>query len=511
MHTTLPADSLWQQLDALAQSAGERPAAIDMSWSLRLDYAHLRQRARNLAGHWHARGVAPGDRVLWLGQNSARLLESLLASAYLGAIFCPVNWRQSPAELAFVIDDAQPRLIIWQQEDIGADSAEVRANDSDTSRWLQHDDPAGYESLAGTVAALPVPAATSTQPVLMLYTAAFSGRPMAALFDHRALLAQCGIFAEMKGIDANSRYLNVGPLFHVATLLETLTHFLVGACNVFIRRAEPEWICQAIEREQCNAAFLLPPTIEKIVELQRNTPCDLKRLRALPGSPAWNAMISVDDSPWGRNPYGYGQTETFGYATYNLLAPEGKGNMGLPQPALQLAMLDASGNPLPAGQVGEIALHGPTVTLGYWRRDAENAARRSNGWFRTNDLGRLEADGTLSFIGPKGRVIRSGQENIYAAEVENCLRQHPDVADCAVLGVPDPVWDQRVLAVLVARAGATLSTQAIADHCLAHMASYKKPKEIACVENLPRLDGQIDYASLKDRYGAGGFPNSLAL
>ena len=158
-------------------------------------------------------------------------------------------------------------------------------------------------------------------------------------------------------------------------------------------------------------------------------------------------------------------------------------------------------------------MRGDTVLNEYWRRPELNRLRRVDDWHLCNDLGRIEADDTLTFIGPKERMIRSGQENIYPAEVELCLRTHPAIADAAVIGVPDPKWDQNVKAIVVLAEGAEpdegqLSENDIIEFCKRHIASYKKPKQVTFVTALPRNGAAIDYAALDRDFGGGGYPGT---
>jgi long-chain acyl-CoA synthetase len=173
----------------------------------------------------------------------------------------------------------------------------------------------------------------------------------------------------------------------------------------------------------------------------------------------------------------------------------------------QIRILDDAGRELPPGEVGEICVRGPTVMNGYWRRPELNAQRRRGGWHRTNDLGRREPDGSLTFVGPKVQMIKSGAENIYPAEVEGCLRQHPAVADAAVIGVPDATWVQSVKAIVVLKERAAATEQALIEHCRAHIASYKKPRVVVFADALPRTPhGAVDYAALDAAHGGGGYP-----
>jgi acyl-CoA synthetase (AMP-forming)/AMP-acid ligase II len=506
--------NLYALLATLAQQSPDAVATIDRGFGLHSTYAQLLNRVDTLSAVWYEWGVQPGSRVVWLGQNSARVLEGILVCARLGAIFCPLNWRQTTVELKFVLEDIEPTLVIWQQQEIGDELQSLHGKFSgEAQRWLQHDGEAGqYEAcMQSAHPKLPVTPVDPGMSVLMLYTAAFGGKPNGALLSHTAVIAQSATFSAIRNIDARARYLNVGPLFHVATLLETMATFYAGACNVFVRRADAQAICEAIEQDACNGAFLLPPLIEQIVTFSQDHTVNIKSLRTLAGKPEWNALVTIDDSLWGRFPYGFGQTETFGYASYRALATDGIGSMGKASSVVEISMFDNAGLSLAPGEVGEIAVRGATVLNEYWRRPALNRQRRIGDWHLCNDLGRIEADGTLTFIGPKERMIRSGQENIYPAEVELCLRTHPAIAEVAVIGIPDPKWDQNVKAIVVLAAGIdandTENTEAsIIDFCKLHIASYKKPKHIAFVGALPKSGAVIDYSSLDREFGGGGYP-----
>ena len=490
-----------------------RTAAVD--GSKRLTWPALDDRVNRLAnGLAQDAGVGAGDRVLWLGQNSFRVLETLLAAAKLGAVFCPANWRQSPDELAFVIDDTRAKVVIWQDEEIGDEvrAARQRAEHAGEARWLQHDaeGDGSYEQFLATGAADdPAVVVDPASPVLQLYTAAFTGRPNGALLSHWAVLVQDLVMGNLQRIDSEYVYLNCGPLFHVATLMTTLATFHFGGTNVFTRRVDAEELCRLVEAERCNGAFLMPPTIKQIIELNADGRYDLSSLRTLPGSPAWNAMVTVDESPWARQPSGYGQTEVMGMLTLNAWGGPATGASGRPSPMALVRIVDPEGNEVAPGEVGEIVTRGPTVMNGYLHRDELNRERLAGQWHHTNDLGRREDDGSLTWIGPKGRLIKSAAENIYPAEVEAALQQHPAVQEAAVIGVPDKTWGQSVKAIVVVREGHDVGAHELIEHCRSLIASYKKPRSVEFVDKLPRDGFAIDYAALDERFGGGNYPTSI--
>jgi long-chain acyl-CoA synthetase len=194
-----------------------------------------------------------------------------------------------------------------------------------------------------------------------------------------------------------------------------------------------------------------------------------------------------------------------GMATFNLLAPDGIGSHGRPSPLVDLRVVDPDDRDVAPGEIGEIVVRGVTAMCGYWNRPELNARRARGGWHHTNDLGRYEADGSFTFVGPKARMLKSAAENIYPIEVENCLKTHPAVVDCAVIGVPDPRWVQSVKAIVVV-GDAGVTADELIEHCRTRIASYKKPKSIAFVDALPRRGLAVDYDALDTQFGGGGYP-----
>jgi long-chain acyl-CoA synthetase len=184
----------------------------------------------------------------------------------------------------------------------------------------------------------------------------------------------------------------------------------------------------------------------------------------------------------------------------------GEGGRSWPHPFAQVRVVDPGGHDVPAGEVGEIVARGPTVMNGYHRRDEENARRRRDGWHHTTDLGRRELDGSITFIGPMTRIVKSAAENIYPAEVEAALKRHAAVRDAAIIGVPDERWGQSVKAIVVLDEGAVATADELIEHCRSIIASYKKPRLVELVDALPRRGNAVDYDALDDAYGGGGYP-----
>lgn len=496
--------------DLLRGNSRSYPAQVaTVCGETRASYPELDDRTSRVANALASSGVTRGDRVLWIGQNCHRVLELLLACAKLGAIFCPANWRQSPDELAFVVSDADPRVVVWQDEEIGDTARAARALGDEQARWLEHGGGEYEALLASGSTEDPAVEVDPAEPVLMMYTAAFGGRPNGALLTHQGLLAQNLIMASVQGVDSNYVYLNSGPLFHIGTFMTTLATFHYGGRNVFQRRFDAHDFCRIVEREGVNGAFIVGAMMQDVIEANKDGSYNLKSLRSFYGSPEWMAMTSPDQSPWAKRPAGYGQTEIGGMGTLNALGDPGQGSHGRPSPVIQLRIVGEDDADVAPGETGEIVLRGPTVMAGYWNRPELNAERQRGGWHHTNDLGRREPDGSISFIGPKTRIIKSAAENIYPAEVEACIQQHPSVQEVCVLGVPDERWNQSVKAVVVLRGGAEATAEEIIEHCRERIASYKKPRSVEFVASLPRTPvGLVDRDAVDLAHGGGGYPGA---
>ncbi|MFC5831088.1 AMP-binding protein [Nonomuraea insulae] len=489
--------------DVLADHARSRPqvtAVVD--GEVRLTYPELDARVTRLASALQGLGVSGGDRVVWLGQNAHAVLELLLACSRLGAVFCPANWRQAADELRFVVNDLTPAVVVWEPSEA---TTAVRDESAASARWVRAGEE--YERLVEGAAAREFPQVDDGEPVLALYTAAFAGRPGAALLSSAALVAHATSLLVVRQMEPGFTFLNNGPLFHVGTMMFCLATFQIGGTNVFTPAFDPEEACRLIDAERVTQAFLFGPMIDAVAKANADGKYDLSSLRFVAHSAEWDGMITVDDSPWCRSKMGgYGQTEVGGMLTFLGLAEGGAGFAGRPSPLVQIRILAPGGSEVPAGEVGEICARGKTLFSGYFARPDLNAEKSAYGWHHTGDLGRREPDGTITFIGPKLRMIKSGAENVYPAEVERALKSHPAVADAAVIGIPDPDWHQAVKAIVTLRAQATEAD--LLEHVRTLLASYKKPKRITFVDEIPKRGFTPDYDALDETHGGGNYPGA---
>ena len=493
-------------LDEGARGRADQVAIID--GDLRLTYAQLADRTRSVARALVGSGVRPGDRILWAGANSSRLIELVVAAGRIGASVCPVNWRQSAEEIAFVLGDLAPSLVVYDP-DLTVDWPAL-AGPGRSTVCTATDGRDEYEAWHTGVGHVELPSgANGASPVLLMYTAAFEGRPNAAMLSHRALIAHAAAIAEIRRIDSDFRFLTTGPMFHIGTTMFVWSALMRGGSVVVLPKFDAAAACAAIDEHRCTGAMLFPVMIDQLVEANRDRRHDLSSLVFAPnGTPEWDDMITPDDSPWGRSNAGYGQTEVGGMLALHGLGIGGLGTSGRATPFVAIRIVDENDEDVPVGEVGEFATRGWHVFNGYYNRSALNAYRFRNGWYHTNDLGRRESDGTISFIGPKTRMIKTGGENVYPADVEGVLRRHPAVADAAVIGLPDATWGQTVAAVVVVADGASVTDDEVAAHVREHAAAYKRPRRTFFVDEIPRSGFLVDYDALDERFGGGGYPGS---
>jgi len=498
--------------DLLAEQARSRHAMLAVVDGERShSFEELDERVNKLAGVLRAKGVEKGDRILWLGQNSFRVLETLLASARLGAIFCPANWRWSVDEIKFALEDFDPKVVFWQESEVGTNAAQARIqSEQHNDRWICHDGCDGHENYEYLIEQADAeanfaPVEVST-PLLAIYTAGFSGRPGAALLSHEALMIMAWLGMQGQAINEDCGYLVSGPMFHIGVMMGCLGTFLAGGKNVFVARVEAEQLLRNIDQYKLTHAFIAAPTIEQMRELNKNGKYDTSSLFAQPDmSDYFIPLVMPANAPSMKKLGGYGQTEIGGLAS---MLWQGGTGAGRAAPFVMFKIADDNGAEVARGETGEILARGPLVMCGYWNRPEENARRVVDGWHRTNDLGKRNADGSLVFVGPKTTMIKTGVENVYPAEVENTLRAHPAVADVCVIGVPDPKWDQNVKAVIVPAEGAEPAIDELIEFCRERLASYKKPKIVTFVDSLPRnAAGQLNRDAVDAAHGGGGYPS----
>ncbi len=492
-----PAMEITQALHRAAQQTPDLPATI--AGERVRTWAECLARVARLAGALHALGVGPGDRVAMLSLNSDRYHEYLFAVPWAGGVVTPVNIRWSPAEIAFSLEDAGATILLVDDTFVPAVPA-VRAA-APVVRTVVHcgdgDLPEGMVSFEALVAGHePVPDARrgGAEPYGVYYTGGTTGTPKGVVLSHANLLASAlGTAASGSFMTPGGRLLHAAPMFHLADGAAWVARNVVGGTHVIVPMFTPAGVADAMARHEVTDVLLVPTMIQMLVDAPEAAEADLTHLRNLiyGASPISEAVLerAAKRLPAAEFTQAYGMTELSPVAT--LLSPADhavdrlRRSAGRAAPHSEVRIVDEEDREVPRGTVGEIVCRGPHVMLGYWNRPEETLTALRGGWMHTGDGGRMDDEGYVYVVDRIKDMIVSGGENVYSVEVENALAKHPDVASCAVIGVPDDEWGERVHAVVVPAAGAAPSADALREHVKGLIAGYKAPRTVELRDALP--------------------------
>jgi len=484
--------------------------------------ASLFDRAARIAGALRSMGVAPGDRVAVLSTNSDDYLTLYLAIPWAGAVLAPLNNRWTPVENAFAIDDCEPR-VLFVSADLAKANAAVLAERADRLTLVM----LGDAEDGAANGAIPMTDMLKHDPaedagrcgddlLAIFYTGGTTGRSKGVMLSHAGFVGNCRTMRDVGLFPQGCRALIVAPLFHLAAAAAMTMAMLAGGTAVIARGFDPVGTLDLIADEGVTDALLVPTMIQMLLDAPGFDAAKLSRVRTIMygASPMPEATLDriMAAVPHIEFYQAYGMTEVSCTAT--LLPPEyHKGDhraagrhrgAGLPIATTELMIADDQGRPVSAGEIGEILVRGPCVMLGYWNQPELTAETLRDGWMHTGDGGRVDEQGLLYVADRLKDMIVSGGENIYSAEVEGALSLHPDVAQVAVIAVPDDRWGERVHAVIVARPGAAVNEAALVAHCRERIAGYKCPRSIEFRTALPlSAAGKIVKAELRAKYWEG--------
>ncbi|MGB5690609.1 MAG: long-chain-fatty-acid--CoA ligase [Woeseiaceae bacterium] len=451
----------------------------------RTSYRELWERCGKLAGMVSAQGVAPGDRIAILADNSPQYLEMYVGLPAAGFVIVPLNTRHAQPELQYALKDAEARLLITDR-DPGALGELVN-----TVISL----PDEYESLlAGALAAELGVGITEDTLAGLFYTGGTTGESKGVMLSHRNLISNTFHNMTIAQLSQDDVWLILAPMYHAAGTNGVLGGIWTASCQIPLRAFDPATALDLIEEHAVTHTLGVPAMIAAITELQRTSPRDVSSLRLLlhGGSPIATEVVRRASSAFPGTEFAhvYGATETAplvsGIRNEQLCLDEPRGrSCGQALIGVQLKIVDEHGSELPAGEVGEVAAKGPNIMQGYWRKPEQTAEVLRDGWYHTGDLGRMDADGYLYLVDRAKDMIVTGGENVYCSEVEEALYKHPAVLEAAVIGVPDGKWGEAVHAVVVQRE--PVSADELIEFCRGHIAGYKLPKGITFSETeLPK-------------------------
>jgi acyl-CoA synthetase (AMP-forming)/AMP-acid ligase II len=483
-------------------------------------FAEVADRVARLAAALRARGVGSGDRVAMLALNSDRFSEYLLAVPWADAVLNPVNIRWSPVEIAYSLRDSDTRVLLVDDM-FAAHVTALRKAVPELHTVIHAGDgptPEGTMSYEDLVAGHdPIPDARRGGDALagLFYTGGTTGSPKGVMLSHANLMVSAlGILSTGQLFGDGARCLHAAPMFHLADMAAWNATTTAGGAHVIVPAFEPVAVMQAIATHGATDALLVPVMIQMMIDHPRITEHDLTSLRGVlyGASPIAQTVLerAMKAFPNAAFTQAYGMTELAPVAT--LLSPEDHRrtdllrSAGRAAPHSEVRIVDPEDQEVPRGTVGEVVARGGHVMLGYWNQPEATAAAVRDGWMHTGDGGFMDDEGYVFVVDRIKDMIVSGGENVYSAEVENALSTHPAVASCAVIGVPDEEWGERVHAVVVLRAGHQTTAEDLRAHVKTSIAGYKAPRSAEFVDTLPvSAAGKILKRELRaGHWGEGG-------
>ena len=476
----------------------------------RFTYAELDRLVLQTMGYLQNLSLQPGDRVALQLPKSLEFILLHLATIRLGAITLPLNLAYPPDEVKYFLEDSGAKLFFASElikEKNQAALAELP--ELQECIFLNPAEPDQFYSLLSDLPQfstykLPSSHSNSDDTAVIIYTSGTTGRPKGAEITHGNLSSNLQSLHEAWGWQPQDVLLHVLPIFHVHGLFVALHGALhAGATTLLMREFDARRALQMMANGESTVFMAVPTIHQRLLDVPDADRYDLSKMRLITSG---SDRLPDEVFTGFQQTFGYtlleryGMTETGMNCSNPLHGERRLGSVGLPLAGVQVRVVDAEeGQVLPAGEIGDVQLRGPNVFKGYWKQPLKTAESfTQDGWFKTGDLGFLEADGYLTLCGRSKDLIISGGLNIYPPEVERVLAGHPAVAACAVIGCPDREWGERVTGVVVLNQGEAVTGEELIRFCREELAPYKSPKAIVFRESLPRnAMGKIQKAELR--------------
>jgi long-chain acyl-CoA synthetase len=507
---------------AIHRAAATTPSAVATTCAGRnRSWTEVKERVARLAGALQALGVGTGDRVAILAMNSDRYFETYFAVPWAGAVIVPMNIRWSVAEHVYSIEDSGATILIVDDVFLPTGLA-VRKECSGIRHVIYAGDGPvpegllGYEALVSEAAPAPDAGRNGNDLAGIFYTGGTTGFPKGVMLSHQSLWTSSLSIGAGIGLTPSVRYIHAAPMFHLADGGMTYAATIYGGSHVFLPSFDASAFIALVESERVTHALLVPTMIRLLLDCPDLASRDISSFERLVygASPMAESLLrtAMELLPSVGFVQAYGQTELSPLATvlgseWHVLEGPKAGKLrsaGRPGLCVEIRIVGADGGEVPRGSVGEVCVRGPNAMLGYWNQPEQTAATLVDGWVHTGDGGYLDEDGFLYIVDRIKDMIVSGGENVFSAEVENALMQHPAVSECAVIGVPDEKWGERVHAIVVPKEGHAVTADDIVAHCKALIAGYKCPRSVDVrSEPLPKSGaGKILKVDLRKPYWA---------
>jgi fatty-acyl-CoA synthase len=463
----------------------------------RYSYAEVNQRVNMIARALRDLGISPGDRVAFLGRNVPELPLVLFAAGAIGAVFVPLNFRLAPPELRAILGDCGPRALIWEPGLTETVAALRDVGGTDVRHWVSTGD-----LPAEGPADLPDEPVALEDECMIQYTSGTSGRPKGVRLSHSNIAWNC--YNMLIDVDVTSDEVSLvsAPMFHTAALNQLfLPTFLKGGTAVLMSSFDVTRAFRLIEEQRVTWMFGVPAMFAAMARAPEWDGADLSSVRVLMcgGAPVPEPLIRAYQARGLTFAQGYGLTETSPGATF-LRADESvrkAGSAGTPCFFTSVRVTGPDGSDVAPGETGEVHVSGPNVTYGYWGQPP------LSGWLASGDAATVDAEGYLYIRGRVKDMFISGGENVYPAEVEQAILEHPAVAECAVIAVPDERWGEVGRAVIVPRPDAAIPPHEILQFLHGRLARYKIPGSVVFGGTLPRnATGKLIKSRLRELYGS---------
>ena len=502
--------------DIIALNAGKAPDRLALRDGQReLTYGQLHENATRLANALLGL-AAPGDRVAILAQNVAEYVECYYGVPAAGMALTFLNYRLHPKEWAWILGNAEARVIIVEQsflDQLRPELAGVSSIEHVVVIGEAADGTIPYAELVASGATTPPPVQVADDDTAwLIYTSGTTGFPKGAMLTHRGLVAAVLESVIEYQPQPDDRNLLAFPLCHVAGYTVPLMH-LRGGLVVLMKAYEPELFMQLVERHAITSSALAPTMLNFLLQHPKIDDYDLSTLRNIGyGAAAMPVeVLKTAIDRFGPIVYsGFGMTELGGNVLVHskeahIRAINGEEHLlaacGTPMCLADVKVVDEAMQECPPGVVGEIVIRAEQVLKGYWRNEDGTKAAFEGGWFRTGDMARRDDEGFFYIVDRRKDMIVTGGENVYSREVEEVLYSHPAVSEAAVIGLPDPTWGENVTAVVVLREGMTATDAEIIATCRDRLAGFKKPKRVEFIGELPKnVSGKILKRELRDRF-----------
>ena len=492
----------------------------------RWSYAQMSERVNRLANALAKLRVEKGDRIGMLQVNCNQFVEAYYASAKIGAIFVPLNFRAKADELTYMISNAEAKILFVGSRYLDMLDAMlpqlstikqcISIDNKDVGRVYYEDllHSGSSDEFAGQI--------EDEDITILMYTAGTTGRPKGVPLRHSAFVSYVLDNVDPASPEVEERNLLTVPLYHVAGIQAMLAAIYGGRTLVMMRQFEvKEWM-ETIQREKATRAMLVPTMLKRVIDDSDFNKYDLSSLKVVTygAAPMPFEVISkaIRVLPRVRFINAFGQTETA--STITTLGPEDHiiegseeerekklkrltSSIGKPLPDVEVKIVDEEGRGLPSPQVGEILARGPRIMTGYWKDEQKTSqVITQDGWLRTGDMGWMDEEGYIYLAGRGDDMIIRGGENISPEEVENALHSCPKVEEAAVIGVPDPEWGQEPRAVVVLKKGETATQEEIMEFCRSKLSGFKRPRSVVFIDVLPRNPmGKVLRKKLREEYG----------